>query len=120
MATSPEQTSGIGFAELHCKSNYSFLTGASHPEELVVQAHALGYRAIAITDECSFCGIVKAHEAAKAKGMHLIVGAEFNLSIDSFESVEIVLLAPTLTAYQHLSSLITAARRNAEKGEYFA
>ena len=118
MATSPEQLSGIGFAELHCKSNYSFLTGASHPEELVVQAHALGYQAIAITDECSFCGIVKAHEAATAKGMHLIVGAEFRLSIASFESVEIVLLAPTLTAYQHLSSLITAARRNAEKGEY--
>ena len=118
MVTSPEQALGIGFAELHCKSNYSFLTGASHPEELVVQAHALGYQAIAITDECSFYGIVKAYEAAKAKDIQLIVGSEFKLPIASFESVEIVLLAPTLTAYQQLSSLITRARRNAEKGGY--
>ena len=56
------------FAELHCRSNFSFLAGASHPEEIVSQAHALGYQAIAITDECSVAGVVKAHVAAKTKG----------------------------------------------------
>ena len=119
MATSPEPRQDIGFAELHCKSNFSFLTGASHPEELIKQAHVLGYEAIAITDECSFCGIVKAYEAAKATGLRLIVGAEFKLTIGSSDSVEIVVLAPTLAAYQQLSSLITRARRRAVKGEYF-
>ena len=70
------------FAELHALTNYSFLRGASHPEELVEQAARLGYRAIAITDECSFAGLVKAHLAAKAHDMHLIVGAEFHLEDD--------------------------------------
>ena len=118
MATSPERRSRVGFAELHCKSNYSFLTGASHPEELVTEAHALGYQAIAITDECSFCGIVKAYEAATKCEMQLIIGAEFQLEVASHESVKIVLLAPTLIAYQQLSELITRARRSAEKGDY--
>lgn len=118
MATLPEQTATVGFAELHCKSNFSFLTGASHPEELVAQAHALGYQAIAITDECSLCGIVKAYEASVEHNMQLIVGAEFTLPIASFNAVKIVLLAPTLGAYQQLSSLITRARRQANKGSY--
>ena len=118
MATSPEAGQRIGFAELHCKSNFTFLTGASHPEELVVQAHALGYQAIAITDECTFTGMVKAHQAASEKGIRLIVGAEFKLTIEPFGQVEIVLLVPTLTAYQQLSGLITRARRRAEKGTY--
>ena len=52
-----------GYAELHCLSNFSFLRGASHPEELVERAHALGYRALAITDECSVAGVVRAHAA---------------------------------------------------------
>ena len=65
------------FAELHCLSNYSFLRGASHPEELVYKASDLGYSAIAITDECSYSGLVKAHVAAKQCGIKLIVGAEF-------------------------------------------
>ncbi len=77
MATSAEP----GFAELHCLSNYSFLRGASHPEELVEQAHALGYSAIALTDECTYAGLVKAHMAAKACGIKLIVGAEFNVTM---------------------------------------
>ena len=50
-----------GYAELHCRSNFSFLRGASHPEELVGRAHALGYAALAITDECSLAGVVRAH-----------------------------------------------------------
>ncbi|MCY4657855.1 MAG: PHP domain-containing protein, partial [Gammaproteobacteria bacterium] len=63
----------LRFAELHCKSNFSFLQSASHPEELVQQAHALGYEALAITDECSLTGIVKAHVCAEELGLHLIV-----------------------------------------------
>jgi len=63
MATSPD-----AFAELHCKSNFSFLYGASHPDELVAQAAELGYRGIAITDECSLAGVVRAHTAAKKIG----------------------------------------------------
>jgi error-prone DNA polymerase len=69
----------MNFAELHCVSNYSFLRGASHPEELVQRCGQLGYRALALTDECSFAGLVKAHVAARECGIKLIVGAEFRL-----------------------------------------
>ncbi|MBL8323325.1 MAG: error-prone DNA polymerase [Rubrivivax sp.] len=69
-----------GYAELHCRSNFSFLTGASHPEELVARAHALRYAALAITDECSLAGVVRAHAEARRLGMHFIVGAEMRLS----------------------------------------
>ena len=62
------------YAELHCISNFSFLRGASHPEEMVERAHALGYTALAITDECSLAGIVRAHLAAKDLGVKLIIG----------------------------------------------
>lgn len=108
----------IGFAELHCKSNFSFLTGASHPEELVEQASNLGYQAIAITDECTLSGIVKAHQASQEADIQLIVGAEFDVEFAQLGVVKIVLLAPTLLAYQQLSNLITRSRRNAAKGDY--
>ena len=90
MATSPEP-----FAELHAVSNYSFLRGAAHPEEMVQAAHALGYCAIAITDECSVAGVVKAHMAAQELGIKLIVGAEFHLET----GIHLVLLASTRSAY---------------------
>jgi len=109
MATSPD-----AFAELHCKSNFSFLYGASHPDELVAQAAELGYRGIAITDECSLAGIVKAHMEAKKRGIHLVIGAEFLLS----EGIKIVMLAPHRNAYGQLSTLISRARKNSEKGTY--
>ena len=104
------------FAELHCLSNYSFLRGASHPEEIVKQAVELGYSAIAITDECSFAGLVKAHMAAKSFGIKLIAGAEFNLQ----EGFRLILLAPNRSAYGQLSALITKLRRRSPKGEYIA
>ena len=72
-----------GYAELHCRSNFSFLTGASHPAELVARAQALRYSALAITDECSFAGVVRAHEAAKELGFHLIIGCEMRLQRDA-------------------------------------
>ena len=77
------------YAELHCLSNFSFLRGASHPEELVTRAHALGYEALALTDECSLAGVVRAHVAAKECGLKLIVGTELTLA----DGIKLVLLA---------------------------
>jgi error-prone DNA polymerase len=112
MATSPEALPA--YAELHCLSNFSFLRGASHPEELVARAAALGYAALALTDECSLAGIVRAHVAAKAAGLKLIVGSELRLD----DGLRLVLLAPDRRAYGALSALITAGRRRAKKGAY--
>jgi error-prone DNA polymerase len=88
------------YAELHCRSNFSFLTGASHPQELVARAAQLGYSAIAITDECSVAGVVRAHEEAKrqAEGgspIRLIIGSEFTLEADEehHPACRVVLLA---------------------------
>ena len=124
MAISPNsepvaKTKPAAFAELHCKSNYSFLCGASHPEELVSRAKELGYEAIAITDECSLSGIVRAHVEAEKVGIKLIVGTEFHVLAENKEDMlEVVLLAPTRKAYAQLSALITRARRRMPKGEY--
>ncbi|MBO2628644.1 error-prone DNA polymerase [Shewanella algae] len=101
------------YAELHAISNYSFLRGASHPDELVQQAAKLGYEAIAITDECSLAGVVKAHEVAKQSGIKLIVGAEFHLPEGC-----LVLLARNRRGYGLISTLITRGRRRADKGKY--
>ena len=114
MSSKPE----TGYAELHCVSNYSFLRGASHPEELVYQAARLGYRAIAITDECSMAGMVKAHMAAKQAGIHLITGSEFHLDDADGKDIHLVLLAPDREAYGQICHLITLGRRRADKGEY--
>ncbi len=114
----PEPEEEQRFAELHVLSNYSFLRSASHPEELVERAAELGYEAIAITDECSFSGLVKAHMAAKEHGIKLIVGAEFR--IDDTDNARLVLLAPTRSAYGQLAALITKLRRRSPKGEYLA
>ncbi|HCU90480.1 MAG TPA: error-prone DNA polymerase [Gammaproteobacteria bacterium] len=102
------------YAELHCVSNFSFLRGASHPEELVKKAHRLGYTALSITDECSFAGIVRAHVAAKKIGLQLIIGTEIQL----IDGLRLVLLAPNAAAYMEISSLITVGRRRCEKGKY--
>ncbi len=67
------------YAELHCLSNFTFLRGASHPQELVERAHSLGYSALAITDECSVAGVVRAHLAAKPCALPLIIGSEIRL-----------------------------------------
>jgi error-prone DNA polymerase len=102
------------YAELHCLSNFSFLRGASHPEELVMQASKLGYAALAITDECSVAGVVRAHGAAKTVNLKLIIGSEFRLE----DGLRLVLLAGNLNGYGNLCELITLARRRAPKGEY--
>ena len=102
------------YAELHTLTCYSFLRGASHPQELVERAAELGYQAIAITDECSLAGVVKAHVAARQAGIQLIIGSELNL----VEGVQLVALAPSRAAYSELSGLISLARRRSPKGEY--
>ena len=102
------------YAELCCRSNFSFLTGASHPEELVRTAAARGYRALALTDECSFAGLVRAHAAAREAGIALLAGTELVLD----DGLHVVLLADDLAAYRALAALITRARRRAPKGHY--
>ena len=102
------------YAELHCLSNFTFLRGASHPQELVAQAAALGYRALALTDECSLSGVVRAHVAAKEHGLHLIIGAELRLAC----GLRLVALATDRQGYGRLCRLITLGRRAAHKGSY--
>ncbi|HEY0879739.1 MAG TPA: PHP domain-containing protein, partial [Zeimonas sp.] len=106
------------YAELHCVSNFSFLRGASHPEELVERAQALGYAALAITDECSLAGVVRAHLRARETGLPLVVGAEFSLRDAFGDDARVVLLATTRNGYGNLSELITRARMRADKGTY--
>ena len=102
------------YAELHCVSNFSFLKGASHPEELVKQARTLGYQSIAITDECSVAGVVRAHTAAQAENIKLLIGSEFKLE----EGTRFVLIAKNRCGYGYICDLISAARRRAPKGTY--
>jgi error-prone DNA polymerase len=102
------------YAELHCLSNFSFQRGASHPEELIARAAALGYQALALTDECSLAGVVRAHLAAREHGLKLIVGAEFRL----VDGTQLALLATDRRSYGELAALITAGRRRAPKGRY--
>src|SRR6188768_721501 len=68
-------TSSVPYAELHCRTNFSFLEGASHPHELVERAAELGYAALAITDRASLAGVVRAHVSAKELGLKLVIGA---------------------------------------------
>ncbi|MET0208424.1 MAG: error-prone DNA polymerase, partial [Burkholderiaceae bacterium] len=110
MATIPE------YAELRCISNFSFLHGASWPDELFARARSLGYQALAITDECSMAGMVRAHVAAKAHGVRLLVGSQF--AIDCEFPFTLVVLACNLNGYGNLCQLISRLRRASEKGSY--
>jgi error-prone DNA polymerase len=117
-ARSPSRTSTRGnpfppYAELHCLTNFSFLRGASHPEELVARAAELGYAALAITDRNSLAGIVRAHLAAREHGLHLLIGAE----ITPVDAPPLVLIAPDRSAYARLSRLITRGRLRMPKGK---
>ncbi|MCX2888132.1 error-prone DNA polymerase [Pseudomonas sp. DCB_BI] len=103
-----------GYAELHCLSNFTFQRGASSADELFRRAKEQGYDALAITDECTLAGIVRAWQSAKAHQMRLIVGSEVQLH----DGPKLVLLVEGLTGYQNLCALITRGRRRAEKGEY--
>ena len=106
--------SNAAYAELHCLSNFTFLRGASSAKELFERARKLGYDALAITDECSLAGIVRAHEAAEKTGLRLIVGAEFTL----VDGTRFVLLCIDHGGYTNLCRIITQGRRASEKGTY--
>jgi error-prone DNA polymerase len=102
------------YAELHTLSNFSFLRGASQPEELVAQAKALNYSALALTDECSLAGVVRAHVAAKEHGLPLIIGTE----LKCLDKLKLVVLATDRASYGAMSRLISKARRAIRKGCY--
>ncbi len=128
------------YAELHCLSNFSFQRGASHPEELVARAAALGYTALALTDECSVAGVVRAHLEAKKWGLKLLPGAEFVMALPGAvaaasaasaalaatgaggvggeASFKLIALPHDLAAWGDLCEFITVARRAAPKGQY--
>jgi len=102
------------YAELHCLSNFSFQRGASSALELFERARQHGYKALAITDECSLAGIVRAWQAAKESGVPLIVGSEMKVE----DGPKLVLLVESIQGYQNLCRIITLARRRAQKGQY--
>ena len=106
--------SAPGYAELHCLSNFSFQRGASSADELFRRAREQGYQALAITDECTLAGIVRAWQAAKQHQVRLIVGSEVRVH----QGPKLVLLAQDLAGYQSLCALITRARRRSQKGSY--
>ena len=95
--------SGPRYAELHCTTNFSFLRGGSHPDELVLKAHALGYSALAITDHSTLAGIVRAHGAAKQVGLKLLVGT----AVVPVDAAPLVVWATNRTGYSNLCRLLT-------------
>ncbi len=101
------------YAELQVTSNFSFLRGASHPEEMVERASELGYRALALTDRNTLAGVVRAHEAARRTGLHFIPGTRLDLG----DGPSILCLPVTRQGYGTLARLITTGRRRAPKGE---
>lgn len=110
----PDKSHHIDYSELCCISNFSFQRGASHPSELVERAASLGYRGVALTDECSLAGAVQALLAAEKHAVHLIVGSRFTLADGS----TLVVLVRNRAGYTQLCRLITRARRHAHKGHY--
>lgn len=117
--TTPSPVALPDYAELQCYSHYSFLRGASAPEQLVERAAQLGYSALAITDECSLAGVVRAHVAAKEAGLHLVIGSQMLLTPeDGSPPFRLIILATNRNGYGNLSELVTTARMRAEKGAY--
>jgi len=108
------------YVELQCLSNFSFLRGASHPEELVERASQLGYAALALTDECSMAGVVRAHVAAKAQGLKLLIGSQFEVEADEpLAPFTLIVIACNRTGYGDLCEFITGLRRASPiKGSY--
>lgn len=102
------------YAELHCLSNFTFQRGASSLKELFERAKLLGYEALAITDECTLAGIVRAWQASKEAGLSLVVGSEIAIK----NGPKVVFLAEDVRGYQALCRIITLARRRSEKGRY--
>lgn len=131
--------SGLDYVPLFCKSNFSFLEGASHPDELIEEAQSLGLRALAITDRDGVCGLVRAHVCAKKLGFKIILGSQITVAHGPLNrygatqkagrkkaqsssksdppSSSIVLLARDRDGYRNLCQLITRGRRRSVKGQ---
>ena len=105
----------MGYIELQVTTNFSFLQGASHPEELVERAVKLGYTALAVTDRNSFAGIVRAHMAAKKQGIRLIPACR----LDLLDGPSLLAYPTDREAYGRLSTLLTVGHLRAEKGECY-
>src|SRR5687768_2130699 len=105
--------SPYAYAELEVATNFSFLRGASHPDELVYQAATLGYRAIGVTDHHTLAGMVRAHAAAKGCGLKLLVGTRLIFE----DAPDLLVWAPDRKAYGRMCRLLTIGKRRAEKGE---
>jgi error-prone DNA polymerase len=104
-------------AELSCFSSFTFLHGASHAEELVERAAQLGYAGLAVTDECSLAGVVRAHVAAEKAELPLVIGSYFPLrNASGSPAFGLILLAQNREGCGNLSELITLARIRAPKG----
>ncbi len=106
-------TPSVRYVELHCKTNFSFLEGASHPSELVAEARRLGYAGMAVTDRNSLAGAVRTHVAAKDAGLKLLIGSEITM----VDSGPVLLWAMNRDGYGRLCQLLTRGRRQAPKGE---
>src|SRR5688572_21750278 len=103
----------MNYTELHITTNFSFLRGASHPEELVDQASTYGYSAIAITDRNTFAGLVRAHSAARKTKTKVIPGCR----LDLIDGPSLLALPTNLEAYSQLSNLLTVGNLRTEKGQ---
>src|SRR6188768_809213 len=101
------------YTELQITTNFSFLRGASHPEEMVEQAAAYGYRTLAITDRNTFAGIVRAHVAAKKAGIRIIPACRLEL----IDGPSLLAFPTNNQAYAQISALLTLGNLRAEKGE---
>jgi error-prone DNA polymerase len=111
--TPPAVAAPVRYFELHCKTNFSFLEGASHPDELIAEAARLGYAGMAVTDRNSLAGAVRAHVAAREAGLKLVIGAEITL----IDAGPILLWAMDRGGYGRLCQLLTRGRLQAPKGE---
>src|SRR5438270_724617 len=109
----PVVPSPFAYAELDVKTNFSFLRGASHPDELVYRAAQLGYRAIAVTDFNSLAGAVRVHEAAREIGIKLVIGSRLTFE----DGPDVLVWAPDRAAYATLCRLLTLGKRRTEKGK---
>ena len=105
----------MDYAELVCRSNFSFLKAASHPEDLIARAHTLGYKAFALTDEATVSGSVRAHLAAKSFGLKLIHGSQFELTD---LPGRLTLLVKNREGWRELCRLISLSRQASDKGQY--
>ena len=103
----------MSYVELQVTTNFSFLRGASHPEEMVMQAAELGYKEIAITDRNSFAGIVRAHAEAKKNGIRIIPGCYLHI----LDGYDILVYPINVNGYSSICELLTAGNIRAEKGD---